>query len=267
MDLFDPLIISVFVLAAMSDMFSLGMIGLAIPLVGLFLGGVAIVVHYVTAILIASLMWKKVRGLFADLVFIVCLILPGPWLLIGVILGIVLSNKVVAFVAETVVIQAIAGATGGAGEGLEAGAAAAEGLGAAAEAGGAAMEAGGAAMEAGEAAGGMAEAGEAAGEMAEAGGDAAQTAAEKAMESASEQAPMEELQEKVLEEVPEEVSPKEIPKPPEASPSEKAQEFLDKGHDIANRLDQGKDENVDEDTGNTDIQPEGDARDDAASQT
>ena len=246
-DFLDPGVIAVFVAAVVSDMTFLGIVAIAIPGIGFPIAAMIVIIHYVTVGIVVSVLWKDIRGLFADLVFILCMVLPLPLITAGIILGIILSNKIIAFVTETVVIQGIAAATGGAGEGLEAGALAAEGAEAAAEAGAAAAEGAEAAATAGEAA---TAAGEAAAEGAGTAAEAGEEAAERAMEGAEERPPMENLQEEMTEKMPEpepETPPEETRQP---SAKEKAEDLLEKGHKIAQKLDEGKDQEEDQEEGN-----------------
>lgn len=135
-----------------------------------------VITHWIAGIIILFVFWPRFKGWLPKLNFALCVIVPLPVLIIGIIQGIILSNKLIAFLAEQVAIQTVAIFTGGAGEALEAGALGAE----AAETGVAVAEAGGAtAAEAGEIGAAAAEAGEAgtaAGEMA--GGGAAAGGAE-----------------------------------------------------------------------------------------
>lgn len=234
-DYTDPAIIMGFVLAVICDGAFLGLIGIAIPGVGLAIAMFVVGAHYLFGIVLLAMLIGKLHGWLAKLLFVLAVVLPLPLLTIGIILGIILSNKLIAFVAEQVIIQGIAVATAGAGEALEAGAVAEAGVetaGVAVEAAAEAAEgaeavgqAGEAISQAGEAAGGVGGApgagmgtpAEAEEGMAGEGGEEAAKEAEieKQLEAEAEREPEELEREKLLEKMPEPEEPEEeVPEEP-----------------------------------------------------
>lgn len=149
---FDPATIMFFIMGLASDISFLGLLGLAIPGVGFAIAMFVLGAHYFFGIIILGFFWGKTRGWLPKIFLLLGWILPLPLLTVGLILAIISSNKLAAFIIEQVAIQAVAVATAGAGEALEAGTVAAEG----AEGVATAAEGVGAVGEAGEA---MAEAG------------------------------------------------------------------------------------------------------------
>jgi hypothetical protein len=158
-EFFDPATIMFFIMGFVSDVSFLGILGLAIPGVGLAIAMFVLAAHYFFGLVILFYFWGKTRGWLPKLWLLLAWIVPLPSLTSSIVAAILLSNKVVAMVVEQVAIQVVAAATAGAGEALEAGAVAAEGAevaaagaeaaGAAAEGAGAVGEAGGAAVEGG----------------------------------------------------------------------------------------------------------------------
>lgn len=183
----DPATIMFYIMSSLSDLIFLGLLGLLIPGVGLAIAMFVLGAHYFFGIMIMGFFWGKTRGWLPKVFLLLGWILPLPLLTTGLVLAIVSSNKLAAFVIEQVAIQAVAVATAGTGEALEAGAVAAEGAEVAATAA-EGMEATSAAAEGAEAAGG------AVGEAAE--GEAAAGEAEEGLSlTREERNPMENLQE------------------------------------------------------------------------
>jgi len=176
-DLFDPGTLVFFIMAFFADLSLLGLIGLAIPGVGLAIAMFVLLAHWGIGLIILFYFWGKAHGWLPKAILLFFWILPLP-LTVGLILVVVASTKIGAFVIEQAVIQGVAIGTAGAGEALEAGAVAAEGAEVAATAAEGA-EAAGAVAEGAEAAGGVAEAGSTA---AEAGAEGAETGAQATTE-------------------------------------------------------------------------------------
>jgi hypothetical protein len=223
-----------------------------------------IITHWIAGIIVLFIFWPRFKGPLAKFLLVACFLVPLPILTIGIILGIILSNKILMFLAEQAAVVVVTLATAGAGAAAEGAVVAGE----AAEAGGAALaEAGEAAAEAGEvAAEASVEGVEAAGEgAAEAAGESAtevgaqegvgggaegESSAEKGvdLETAEEKNPMENL-ENELEEEPKEDQfheGKGFESETEEEPSEKdkgegkgketPKDKVKKVFDIANRL-------------------------------
>ena len=126
-EFFDPATIMFFIMGFVSDVSFLGILGLAIPGVGLAIAMFILGVHYFLGLIIVSYFWGKTRGWLPKLWLLLAWIVPLPSLTSSIVAAILLSNKVIAMVVEQVAIQVVAVATAGAGEALEAGAVAAEG--------------------------------------------------------------------------------------------------------------------------------------------
>jgi len=181
-DFFDPTILFVFTCAFFGDIFFW-----------------TIILHYIAAIFIGFFLLPKFHHFIPKAVVFVSLVLPLPVLIIGLVLGILLSNKLIELLVITAALVAITAATAGtttaatataeagvmSAEGgaavAEAGAAVAEGAGAVAETGAAVAETGTAVAETGTA---VAETGTAVAEtgtaVAETGAEVAETGAEVA---------------------------------------------------------------------------------------
>lgn len=226
-DFLDPLTIMFFIAAWISDLAFLGMIGLAIPVVGLAVAAAILLVHYVCGLFLLVVFWGKTSGWMPKLILLLAWIIPMPLLGAGIMWAIITSNKIVALIVETVAIQAIAIATGGAGEALEVGAVAAEGAEVAATAA-EGVETAAEVAEAGETAAQGAEAGEAAVQGAETAGSSAESIDE--MAAREEGSPMENLQEELEE--------------PQADqePNTSAKDRVKKVFDIADRTNSQHDE-------------------------
>jgi hypothetical protein len=153
-NLFEPGTLVFFIMAFIADLFLLGLLGLAIPGVGLAIAMFVLMTHWGVGLVIVFYFWGKSHGWLAKLILSLFWILPLP-LMLGLILMVVASNKIGAILIEQAAILAITAATAGAGVVLETGAVAAEGAEVAttvaegAEAAGAVVEGTGAVAEAG----------------------------------------------------------------------------------------------------------------------
>lgn len=243
-DIFNPGTIIAFVAALIGDFSFVGIIGAFIPGIGLVLLGTVLLVHYFAGFIVGAFFFPKARGWFAKLFLALGILLPLPLLSLGVVLGIIFSNKFLAFLGKQALIQGVALATAGAGEALEIGAAAEAGVEVAevtAEGAGALAEGAGTAAESAEV---IEEGTEAAAEEAE-GGPESEKATEEAaregeleasMETEAEEAPEEQLYRKTFEETPTESSES----PEEEQPEEKKaprRKPAEKVRDIVERLD------------------------------
>ena len=121
-EFFDPATIMFFIMGFVSDVSFLGILGLAIPGVGLAIAMFVLAAHYFFGLVILFYFWGKTRGWLPKLWLLLAWIVPLPSLTSSIVAAILLSNKVVAMVVEQVAIQVVAAATAGAGEALEAGA-------------------------------------------------------------------------------------------------------------------------------------------------
>jgi type IV secretory pathway TrbL component len=250
-DLFDPATVMFFIMGGFSDLAFLGLLGLAIPAIGLAIAMFVLGAHYSFGIIIIFYFWGKTRGWLPKVFLLLSWILPLPTLTIGIVLAILTSNKVVALIVEQVAIQAVAVATAGAGEALEGAAVAAEGAEVATTAAEGA-EAAGAAAEGAEVVGGAAEAG---GAAAEAGAEGVEAGAEAAGESAGENIFENPLDNPVKTAGEEEFNPEadqfhegegskkeEAPKAKEPEGKNKTSDRVKKVFDIANRTNKDEEE-------------------------
>jgi len=158
-DFLGPEFIMAVIAALMSDFAFLFLLALLIPAIGLVIVLMVIMFHYFAGLILLFLIFPKLKHLLPKLTLILAAILPLPFLAIGLVLAIILQNRLIEFVATQVAIQAIAVATAGAGEVLEVGAVAAKAGVAATEAEVAAAKAGAAIAEARAARAGAAAAG------------------------------------------------------------------------------------------------------------
>src|ERR1700685_3143251 len=139
-DLFNPGVVMAFIAAALSDFTGIFLIGIAIPGIGITIGAAFAACHYIAAGIVGAFFWHKTRGWLAKLALGLAILLPLPLLTLGIILGIIFSNKIAALLGEQIIILGIAAATAGAGTALEAGAVAEAGTEGAIVAGEAATE-------------------------------------------------------------------------------------------------------------------------------
>lgn len=155
MDFSNPGFVMAAIMAAASDFAFIFIIGLLIPGVGLVIAAGVGLFHYLAGAVVLGLTFHNLKHFIPKLILALAVLLPLPLLSIGLILAIIAQNRLVEFVITQTAIQAIAFATGGAGEVLEGVAV----TGTVAEAGATAVEVGEAAVKAGEVAGEVAEAG------------------------------------------------------------------------------------------------------------
>lgn len=180
-DFFNPAIVMALLMAVMSDAAFITLPFWFVPAIGLVIAAVVLLFHYFAAFFLFFLVLPKLRHFIPKLVFFIALILPLPTLSLGIILALILQNRLIEALAVEAATQVVAGALAATGVGAPA-AAAVEAAGQTAavgattlETGVAATEAGAAATEAAEVAGGakeIAEAGEAVGEIAPGAGGA-----------------------------------------------------------------------------------------------
>lgn len=95
------------------------MIALSIPGIGLIFFFFGMGMHYVGVFVVGFLLWGKFRGVLTKVLVVLLWIVPLPTVSFGILIGRLFSNKFIRMIAEQVVIQAVAVATGGAGEALE----------------------------------------------------------------------------------------------------------------------------------------------------
>jgi hypothetical protein len=233
-DITDVGFVTSFIIALIGDFAFILALGLFIPAVGLVFGTAFLFAHYFCGIVMGAFLFHKARGWLAKLVLVLAIVLPLPLLTIGIVLGILLSNKFLAFVAKQAIIQGVAALTAGAGEALEVGAATeagAEGVAATAEGAGALAEGAGATAEA------TAETGEETGEIGKGAKAVEESAREKELESSmeteAEKEPIEELGKKTFEGPPEEPEGAEPPEQseeevPKEKPAQKVRDIIEK---------------------------------------
>ena len=262
-DIFDPGVIMIFIIAFFSDLSFLGILGLVVPVVGFAIVALIVFAHYALGIIVIAFMWKKIRGWFATALLLAAWILPLPFLCLGIALSVIASNKLAALILEQVAIQAIAVATAGAGEALE-------GAAVAGEAAEVAVEATEAVSTAAEGAQAVGEVAETAGAVGETGAQAAQAGAEAGVEGGAEAGvestagahgedlmaspeegnPMENLQEELTEPREESFAQKEEPieEKPEQPKNKKdeARKIMKKVQDVTEPLDRAKNQDRDE---------------------
>jgi len=118
-DIFSPAVIMAFVAAFIGDL-------------TFFL----IIPHYLCGVIVLGAFSPKTKGILSKLVLGISFILPGPFLTFGIVVSLILSNKILAFIAEqAAVVAATVFLTPAGGAAVEASATAAEAGAVAAEAG------------------------------------------------------------------------------------------------------------------------------------
>ncbi|MBI4059452.1 hypothetical protein HY406_00095 [Candidatus Giovannonibacteria bacterium] len=207
-DYFNPAIVMAFLMVAMSDAAFLTFFFWFVPVVGLMLGVLVVGFHYFASFFLLFLILPKLKHLIPKIVLFIVLVLPLPLLSVGILVALLLQNRLIEALAIEAATQVVAGALAATGAGVPA-AAAVEAGGQAAAAGTKAVEAGAAIAETGVAA---AEIGAEA-KVAETGAAAGKTALEAAPREITE--PAERAPERKPSEVPEaekEAKKPEVPK-------------------------------------------------------
>lgn len=95
------------------------MMALGIPGIGIIFFFFGMGMHYVGVVVVGFLLWGKFRGVLTKVLVVLLWIVPLPTISLGILVGRLFSNKFIRMIAEQVAIQAVAVATGGAGEALE----------------------------------------------------------------------------------------------------------------------------------------------------
>jgi len=211
-DFLGPEFIMAMIAALMSDFTFLFLLALLIPVIGLVIALMVIMSHYFAGLILLFLIFPKLKHLLPKLTLILAVILPFPFLAIGLVSAIILQNRLIEFVVTQVAIQAIAVSTAGAGEVLEVGAAAAKAGAAVAKTGAAAAEIEAATVKAGAAVTEIGAATKTGAAAAKAGTEAAEAGA-RAAEATGEAGPQ--LQQSIREGLPyhqEPMVPEEVPK-------------------------------------------------------
>ena len=199
LEFLDPRAITAFVAAFIGDcVFVFLILVVLIPVIGLVFLAVILAAHYLTGIIVGALTIPKLNGLIPKLVVFAGIILPLPLLILSLLIGILLQNKLL----QTVAIAAVGAVTGGTGAVALRGASMAEGV---AEGGVVAEEAGAAkaGTSAGRGAATTEEAGEGGGLTKKPGAAGAEEKEGVSPEALGEEPePMEKLRQKLLEETP-----------------------------------------------------------------
>ena len=117
----SPEFIMAAIIAVMSDFAFIFILALFIPVIGIAIALMIVVFHYFAGLFSLLLIFPKLKHLVPKLILLLSIILPWPFLCIGIVVAIILQNRFIEFIVTQVAIQTIAVATLGAGEVLEAG--------------------------------------------------------------------------------------------------------------------------------------------------
>lgn len=116
LDYFSPVFIMAFMMAVMTDaVFLPGILALAIPAVGIVIAAFAILGHYATGIAVGLLILPKVQHAIPKFVLLLGILLPLPTLSIGILLAVIMQNRLIEVLATQAAIAAVGAVTGGAG--------------------------------------------------------------------------------------------------------------------------------------------------------
>ena len=120
-DFLGPAFIMAVIAALMSDFAFLFLLALFIPIIGLIIALMVIMFHYFAGLIVLFLIFPKLKHLIPKGVFLLSIILPLPFLTVGIVLAIILQNRIIEFIVTQAALTAITVATGGAGAPLQAG--------------------------------------------------------------------------------------------------------------------------------------------------
>lgn len=109
LDFTDPSFMTAGIFAFVGDLFSLGLLALAIPAVGIVIAVFCLLIRYFVAALAAAFVVPRLKHFIPRLAFIIAALLPLPTLMIGLVIAFVLQNK---FIEQMVVTAAAALVTG-----------------------------------------------------------------------------------------------------------------------------------------------------------
>lgn len=120
-DFFGPAFIMAIIAALMSDFAFLFLLALLIPVIGLVIALMVFIFHYFAGTLLLFLIFPSLEHLIPKGVLLLSIILPLPFLTIGIVLAVILQNRAIEFIATQAVLTAVTAATGGAAAPLQAG--------------------------------------------------------------------------------------------------------------------------------------------------
>jgi len=118
LDAFDPLFVTALIMAAARDFACLFLIGIAIPVVGQVIALAVLAIVGVVFLFFFFAIRPKLQHFAPKLILMAGAFLPLPLASLGLFLAIVAQNRLVELVPTQAAIQAVAVATGGAGEAL-----------------------------------------------------------------------------------------------------------------------------------------------------
>lgn len=101
-DFLGPAFIMAMIAASVSDFAFLFLFALIIPVIGFAIALMVVMLHYFTGLLLLFLIFPQLKHLIPKLTLILLIILPLPLLAIGMILAIIMQNRII----ETIVTQA-----------------------------------------------------------------------------------------------------------------------------------------------------------------
>ncbi len=113
-DFLGPVFIMAAIAAIASDFAFIFLLALPIPVIGFTIALMILVFHYFAGLIVLFLIFPKLKHLIPKAVLLLSIILPLPFLTIGVVLAIILQNRIVEFIVAQAVPTAITIATGGA---------------------------------------------------------------------------------------------------------------------------------------------------------
>ncbi len=120
-DFLGPAFIMAAIAALMSDFAFIFLLALPIPIIGLVIALMVIMFHYFAGLIVLFFVFLKLKHLLPKLVLLLSIILPLPFLSIGMVLAIILQNRIIETIVTQAALTAVTVATGGAGAGLQAG--------------------------------------------------------------------------------------------------------------------------------------------------
>ncbi len=120
-DFLGPAFIMAVLAALISDFAFIFLLALIIPIIGLVVASMVIMFHYFAGLIVLFFVFLKLKHFIPRGVLLLAMILPLPLLSVGMVLAIILQNRIIETIVTQAALTAVTVATGGAGAGVQAG--------------------------------------------------------------------------------------------------------------------------------------------------
>lgn len=120
-DFLGPAFIMAVMAALMSDFAFIFLLALVIPVIGLVIASMVIMFHYFAGLIVLFFIFLKLKHLIPKGVLLLAIILPLPFLSVGMVLAIILQNRIIEFIVTQAALTALTVATGGVAAPIQAG--------------------------------------------------------------------------------------------------------------------------------------------------